>query len=252
MCVTANVFLLFAPNFRRLLRNREFLLLLYIIWSTMKCIYACVNTFNWTFIGLKKVNRFTFRLNKLSVWLWGNICTKCIGNTAIINTFGLDKLLYIHSFKKIQQGCSWERQQRKSGAETEEKKRMGEGMREEGADGASRGVGVHPICCAFVARAERVNRTPMQLHPAGFPSTQKEQVLKPLSLNVLLLNGTTTGSFLIFVPFFSLLNIKAKARWSELAQRSSQHLGPGVCGCTCTPPCWRGVGRVRAFPRSSR
>lgn len=127
MCVTANVFLLFAPNFRRLLRNREFLLLLYIIWNTMKCIYACVNTFNWTFIGLKKVNRFTFRLNKLSVWLWGNICTKCIGNTAIINTFGLDKLLYIHSFKKIQQGCSWERQQRKSGAERRRRRGWGRG-----------------------------------------------------------------------------------------------------------------------------
>lgn len=65
--------------------------------------------------------------------------------------------------------------------------KVGEGMREEGADGACRGVGVQPICCAFVARAERVNRTPMQLHPAGLPPTQKEQVLKPLSLNVLLL-----------------------------------------------------------------
>lgn len=60
-------------------------------------------------------------------------------------------------------------------------------MREEGADGVCRGVGVgvQPIWCAFVARAERVNRTPMELRPAGFPSTQKEQVLKPLSLNVL-------------------------------------------------------------------
>lgn len=42
----------------------------------------------------------------------------------------------------MEQGCWWERQQRKSGAETEQKKRMGEGMREEGADGVCRVVGV--------------------------------------------------------------------------------------------------------------
>lgn len=118
----------------------------------------------------------------------------------------------------------------------------------EGADGVCRGVGVHPICCAFVARAERVNRTPMQLHPAGFPSTQKEQVLKPLSLNVLLLKWTTTGSFLISSICLAFnYERKGSLKWTRSALITAP-IGPGVCGCTCTPPCWRGAGRVRASP----
>lgn len=106
------------------------------------------------------------------------------------------------------------------------------------------------VCGACRTRESHANAAPSCRIPINAKRT--EEVLKPFSLNVLLLKLTTTGSFLICVSFVSLLIMNAKARWSELGQRSSQPLGPGVCGCTCTPPCWHGVGHVTASPRSSR
>lgn len=133
---------------------------------------------------------------------------QCIFSTAIIYTLDVDCFLDPEIWKGLNAGpCNRGADGSSSSATADLRWSRGGGW---GGEGGEVGEGeLHLICCAFVARAERVNRTCSSiLH--DWPSTQSDQLLEFMKWNTFILKWIQNRIVLICVVLLLIIYLKVQ------------------------------------------